>query len=54
MMEENFINDKKSLNSSECYCYNQEKITIQDLLTAKDSRSPSLEKNLKKIDIFII
>ena len=48
MMEENFINDKKSLNSSECYCYNQEKITIQDLLTAKDSRSPSLEEKLKK------
>ena len=44
-MEENYIDQKKSLNSSECYCINIGKLAIQDLKTAKDSRSPSLEEN---------
>ena len=44
-MEENYIDPKKSLNSSECYCINIGKLAIQDLKTAKDSRSPSLEEN---------
>lgn len=45
-MEENFINNQKSLNSLQSYCFNQDKITIQDLATAKDSRSPSLEEKM--------
>ncbi len=45
MEEKNFISNKKSLNSSDCYCINIRKLSIQDLKTAKDSRSPSLEEN---------
>ena len=49
-MEENSIQKKNSLNSLHCYCINLENMTIQDLNTAKDSRSPSLEeiKNQKQ------
>ena len=49
-MEENSIQKKNSLNSFHCYCINLENMTIQDLNTAKDSRSPSLEeiKNQKQ------
>lgn len=49
-MEENSIQKKNSLNSLHCYCINLENMTIQDLHTAKDSHSPSLEeiKNQKQ------
>ena len=48
-MEKNSIQKKNSLNNH-CYCINLENMTIQDLNTAKDSRSPSLEeiKNQKQ------
>jgi hypothetical protein len=45
MEEDNCKSSKKSLNSSDCYCININKLSIQDLKTAKDSRSPSLEEN---------
>ena len=50
-MEENSIQKKNSFNSLHCYCINLENMTIQELNTAKDSRSPSLEekKNKNKI-----
>ena len=57
MEEENFIYNKKNLNSSHCYCINLEKMTIHDLSTAKDSRSPSEEEykkqNMKENQIII-
>ena len=44
MEEDNCKSSKKILNSSDCYCININKLSIQDLKTAKDSRSPSLEE----------
>ena len=46
-MEENYTNNQKSLNSLQSYCFTQDKKTIQDLATAKDSRSPSLEEKME-------
>ena len=46
-MEENFTDNQKSLNSLQSYCFTQDKKTIQDLATAKDSRSPSLEEKME-------
>ena len=40
--------NEKGLNSSHCYCINLENMTIQDLNTAKDSRSPSQEEMKKE------
>lgn len=48
MEEEDFKYNKKSLNSSHSYCINLEKMTIQDLTTAKESRSTSQEENKKQ------
>ena len=48
MEEEDFIFNRKSLNSSHSYCINLEKMTIQDLTTAKESRSTSQEENKKQ------
>ena len=38
------ITPEKTLNNSDSYCFKVEKNSIQDLKTAKDSRSPSLEE----------
>ena len=43
-MESNYITPEKTLNNSDSYCFKVEKNSIQDLKTAKDSRSPSLEE----------
>ena len=51
-MEENFTNNQKSLNSLQSYCFTQDKKTIQDLATAKDSRSPSLEEKMENNKCF--
>ena len=58
-MEENSIQKKNCLNGLHCYFINLENMTImtiQDLNTAKDSRSPSLEeiKNKKQKEEIII
>ena len=43
-MESNYITPEKTLHITEGYCFKTNKNTIQDLKTAKDSRSPSLEE----------
>lgn len=43
-MESKCITPEKTLNNSDSYCFKVEKNSIQDLKTAKDSRSPSLEE----------
>jgi len=43
-MESNYIAPEKTLDITESYCFKANKNVIQDLKTAKDSRSPSLEE----------
>ena len=43
-MYTNLYTPKKNLDNSDSYCFKIENETIQDLKTAKDSRSPSLEE----------
>ena len=43
-MNSNLITPTKTLNNSDSYSFQVEKDSIQDLKTAKDSRSPSLEE----------
>ena len=42
-MNTNLFTPKKNLDNSDSYCFKIENNSIQDLKTAKDSRSPSLE-----------
>ena len=46
-MKDSIAINQKGINSSHCYCINLENMEIQDLNTAKDSRSPSQEENQK-------
>ena len=43
-MESNSVTPNKTLDFSDSYCFNVEKNSIQNLKTAKDSRSPSSEE----------
>ena len=43
-MNSNLVTPKKTLDNTDSYCFNEDKNSIQDLKTAKDSRSPSLEE----------